>query len=125
MAPRLEVKSRRLLAEFSANLNRLDPQPLDWERFYDFVLYALDHEPPSAEAVGHALVQNGLDWDAAEPFMLFYRHAVELLQRQAALTRKAPPARQRKRNPARPPSGGSMGARERRTRPKRRTRRMR
>jgi len=119
MAPRLEVKSRRLLTEFSANLNRLDPQPLDWERFYDFILYAFDHEPPSAEAVGHALVQNGLDWDAAEPFMLFYRHAVELLQRQAALARKAPPARQRK--PARPPSGGSMGAPKRRER----TRRMR
>ena len=119
MAPRLEVKSRRLLTEFSANLNRLDPQPLDWQRFYDFILYAFDHEPPSAEAVGHALVQNGLDWDAAEPFMLFYRHAVELLQRQAALARKTLPARQRKWKPARPPSGGSMGA------PKRRTRRMR
>ena len=116
MAPRLEIKSRRLLAEFSANLNRLDPQPLDWERFYDFVLYAFDHEPPSAEAVGHALVQNGLDWDAAEPFMLFYRHAVELLQRQAALARKAPPARQRKRKPARPSSGGSMGAPKRQKR---------
>ena len=119
MAPRLEVKSRRLLTEFSANLNRLDPQPLDWQRLYDFILYAFDHEPPSAEAVGHALVQNGLDWDAAEPFMLFYRHAVELLQRQAALARKALPARQRNRKPARPPTGGSMGA------PKRRTRRMR
>ena len=119
MAPRLEVKSRRLLTEFSANLNRLDPQPLDWQRFYDFILYAFDHEPPSAEAVGHALVQNGLDWDAAEPFMLFYRHAVELLQRQATIARKAPPARQRKRKPPRPPSGGSMGA------PKTRTRRTR
>lgn len=117
MAPRLEVKSRRLLSEFSANLNRLDPQPLDWQRFYDFILYAFDYEPPSAEAVGHALVQNGLDWDAAEPFMLFYRHAVELLQRQAALARKAPPARQRK--PARPPSGGSMGAPKRRKRTRR------
>ena len=116
MAPRLEPGSRRLLTVFSANLNRLDPQPLDWERFYDFVLYAFDHEPPSAEAVGHALVQNGLDWDAAEPFMLFYRHAVELLLRQATLTRKAPPARQRKRRPPRPPSGGSMSAPKRRTR---------
>ena len=56
MAARLEVKSRRLLTEFSANLNRLDPQPLDWQRFDDFILYAFDHEPPSAEAVGHALV---------------------------------------------------------------------
>jgi hypothetical protein len=97
----------------------LDPQPLDWQRFYDFILYAFGHEPPSAEAVGHALVQNGLDWDEAEPFMLFYRHAVELLQRQATIARKAPPARQRKRKPPRPPSGGSMGA------PKTRTRRTR
>ena len=116
MAPRLEPGSRRLLTAFSANLNRLDPQPLDWQRFYDFILYAFGHEPPSAEAVGHALVQNGLDWDEAEPFMLFYRHAVELLQRQATVARKAPPARPRKRKPPRPPSGGSMGAPKRRTR---------
>ncbi len=68
MAPRLEPESRRLLTAFSANLNRLDPQPLDWQRFYDFILYAFGHEPPSAEAVGYALVQNGLDWDEAEPF---------------------------------------------------------
>ena len=93
MARRLEVESRRLLTAFSANLNRLDPQPLDWQRFYDFILYAFGHEPPSAEAVGHALVQNGFDWDDAEPFMLFYKHAVELLQRQATLARKARPAR--------------------------------
>ena len=95
MAPRLEPESRRLLTAFSANLNRLDPQPLDWQRFYDFILYAFGHEPPSAEGVGHALVQNGLDWDEAEPFMfmLFYKHAVELLQRQATLARKAPPTR--------------------------------
>jgi hypothetical protein len=119
MAPRLESESRRLLTAFSANLNRLDPQPLDWQRFYDFILYAFGHQPPPAEAVGHAQVQNGLDWDEAEPFMLFYRHAVELLLRQASLARKTPPARQRKRKPARPPSGGSMGA------PKRRTRRTR
>jgi hypothetical protein len=119
MAPRLEPESRRLLTAFSANLNRWDPQPLDWQRFYDFILYAFGHEPPAAEAVGHALVQNGLDWDEAEPFMLFYRHAVELLLRQATLARKAPPARQRKRRPPRPPSGGSMGA------PKTRTRRTR
>jgi len=119
MAPRLEVKSRRLLTAFSANLNRLDPQSLDWQRFYDFILYAFGHEPASAEAVGHALAQNGLDWDEAEPFMLFYRHAVELLQRQATMARKAPPSRQRKRKPPRPPSGGSMGA------PKIRTRRTR
>ena len=49
MAPRLEPESRRLLAAFSANLNRLDPQPLDWQRFYDFILCAFGHEPPSAE----------------------------------------------------------------------------
>jgi hypothetical protein len=99
MAPRLKVKSRRLLTALSANLNRVDPQPLDCQRFYDFTLYAFGHlcafghEPPSAEAVGRALVQNGLDRDEAEPFMLFYKHAVELLQRQAMLARKAPPAR--------------------------------
>jgi hypothetical protein len=116
MAPRLEPGSRRLLTAFSANLNRLDPQPLDWQRFYDFILYAFGHEPPSAEAVGHALVQNGLDWDEAEPFMLFYRHAVELLLRQASVAWKAPPARPRKRKPPRPPSGGSMSAPKRRTR---------
>ena len=106
MAEPIDAEGRRLLADFARRLNRLDPQPLDWQRFYDFILYAFGHEPPSAEAVGHALVQNGLDWDEAEPFMLFYKHAVELLERQAPLAPKAPPGRQRKRKPPRPPSGG-------------------
>jgi hypothetical protein len=61
-APRLKVKSRRLLTAFSANLNRVDPQPLDWQRLYDFTLYAFGHEPPSAEAVGHALVERPRGW---------------------------------------------------------------
>jgi len=107
MAPRITGEARRLLAAFSANLNRPNPEPLDWQRFYDFILYAFSHEPPSAEAVGHALVQNGLDWDEAEPFMLFYRHAVELLQRQPPLARRTPRTRRRNRTPPRPPRRGS------------------
>jgi hypothetical protein len=35
--------------------------------------------------VGHALVQNGLDWDEAEPFMLFYKHVVELLPQASCI----------------------------------------
>jgi hypothetical protein len=117
VAPRLDGRSRRLLTAFSANLNRLNPQPLDWQRLYDFILYAFGHEPPSAAAVGHTLVQDGLDWDEAEPFVLFYMHAIELLGRQATLARRALPASQRKRKPPRPPRGGSVGAPK--TRPRR------
>ncbi len=73
MAPRLEPESRRLLTAFSANLNRLDPQPLDWQRFYDFILYAFGHEPPSGTRLSRSL---------------FYKHAVDLLLRQATLARK-------------------------------------
>jgi hypothetical protein len=32
------------------------------------------------------LVQDGLDWDEAEGFVLFYTHAIELLEREAATT---------------------------------------
>ena len=84
MAEVMDAEARRLLAAFSRRLNRPDPDPLDWQRLYEFILYTFWHSPPSSEAVGHALVQEGLDWDEAEPFMLFYGHAMELLEREAA-----------------------------------------
>ena len=86
MAEPLDAEGRRLLTAFSRSLNRLDPQPLDWQRFYEFILYAFRHSPQPAEAVGHALVQDGLDWEEAEGFVLFYTHAIELLERETATT---------------------------------------
>jgi hypothetical protein len=86
MTEPMDAGARRLLTAFATGLNRLDPQPLDWQHFYEFVLYAFRHAPQTAEAVGHALVQDGLEWDEAEPFMLFYLHAVELLGREVATT---------------------------------------
>lgn len=87
MTEPMDAEARRLLTAFAGRLNRLDPQPLDWQRFYEFILYAFRHAPQTAEAVGHALVQDGLAWEEAEPFVLFYAHAMELLERQAATTR--------------------------------------
>jgi hypothetical protein len=86
MAEPIDAEGRRLLTAFSRRLNRLDPQPLDWQRFYEFILYAFRHSPQPAEAVGHALVQDGLDWEEAEGFVLFYTHAIELLERDTATT---------------------------------------
>jgi hypothetical protein len=86
MAEPIDAEGRRLLTAFSRSLNRLDPQPLDWQRFYEFILYAFRHSPQPAEAVGHALVQDGLDWEEAEGFVLFYTHAIELLERDTATT---------------------------------------
>jgi hypothetical protein len=84
----MDAEARRLLAGFAGRLNRLeDPQPGDWQRLYEFILYAFRHAPQSAEAVGHALVQDGLEWDEAERFLLFYTHAIELLERETATTR--------------------------------------
>lgn len=80
----MDAGARQLLTAFSRTLNRLDPQPLDWQRFYEFILYAFRHSPQTSEAVGHALIQDGLDWDEAEGFVLFYTHAIELLEREAA-----------------------------------------
>lgn len=86
MAEPMDAEARRLLTVFSGSLNRTDPVPRDWQRLYEFILYAFRHSPQSSEAVGHALVQDGLDWDEAEPFVLFYGHAMELLEREAATT---------------------------------------
>jgi hypothetical protein len=85
----MDREARRLLAAFSGSLNRPDPVPLDWQRLYEFILHAFRHSPQSSEAVGHALVQDGLDWDEVEPFVLFYGRAMELLEREAA-TRTSP-----------------------------------
>lgn len=87
MTEPMDVEARRLLTAFSGRLNRLDPQPGDWQRFYEFVLYAFRHAPQTAEGVGHALIQDGLDWEEAERLVLFYTRAIELLEREAATTR--------------------------------------
>ena len=84
MAEPIDAEGRRLLTDFSRRLNRLEPQPLDWQRFYEFILHAFRHSPQPSEAVGHALVQDGLDWEEAEGFVLFYTHAIELLERETA-----------------------------------------
>jgi hypothetical protein len=102
MAEPMDAEARRLIAAFSDGLSRLNPQPLDWQRLYEFILYAFRHAPQAPEAVGHALVQDGLGWDEAERFVLFYTHAMELLERETA-TRRAP---RRRRGPrAAPPPG--------------------
>jgi hypothetical protein len=82
----MDAEARRLLTVFARSLTRLAPQPLDWQRFYEFTLYAFRHAPQTPEAVGHALAQDGLDWEEAEGFVLFYTHAMELLEREAATT---------------------------------------
>ena len=107
----MDAEARRLLNGFASGLNRLDPQPLDWQRFYEFVLYAFRHSIQSAEAVGHALVQDGLDWEEVEPFVLFYTHGIELLEREAATRRT--PTRRRTKQPA-TSAGGNQRTRERR-----------
>jgi hypothetical protein len=95
----MDEEARRLLKLFAGSLDRNRSQPLDWERFYDFVIYVSRHTPASAETVGHALVQEGLDWDHVEPYALFCKHGVELLRRagetpppEAAAPKKAPKA---------------------------------
>lgn len=112
MAEPIDAEGRRLLTAFSRRLNRLDPQPLDWQRFYEFILYAFRHSPQPAEAVGHALVQDGLDWEEAEGFVLFYTHAIELLERETAT---APVSRDR-RAPGKGAGAGRRPAARRRHR---------
>ena len=111
MAEPMDAEGRRLLTAFSRRLNRLDPRPLDWQRFYEFVLHAYRHSPQPSEAVAHALVQDGLDWPEAEGFVLFYTHAIELLERETAT---APAARPRRAIRRRPRAGRKPTARKRR-----------
>jgi hypothetical protein len=110
MTEPMDVEARRLLTAFSGRLNRLDPQPGDWQRFYEFVLYAFRHAPQTAEGLGHALVQDGLGWEEAERFVLFYSHAIELLEREAATTRM----------PTRPRAGRSVSRAGRKPRARKR-----
>jgi hypothetical protein len=60
------------------------PEPAEWPRLYDFIIHVTRRQAPSAEAVGHALVQAGLDWEEIEPYVIFYGHAVELPRRAQA-----------------------------------------
>jgi len=98
MPETMDLEARRLLTAFATTLTRLAPQPLDWQRFYEFVLYAFRHAPQTAEAVGHALVQDGLAWEEAEPFVLFYTRAIELLELELVTT-PPPRAPRTKRTP--------------------------
>ncbi len=78
----MDEEARRLLKDFATHLNRTVPQPerSEWPRLYDFIIHVARRGAPSAESVGHALVQEGLDWDEVEAYVLFYEHAVELLR---------------------------------------------
>lgn len=80
----MDAEAQRLLRDFATHLNRTVPQPepAEWPRLYDFIIHVTRGQAPSAEAVGHALVQAGLDWEEVEPYVTFYRHAVELLERE-------------------------------------------
>lgn len=92
----MDAEAERLLQDFASNLNRRVPQPelAEWPRLYDFIIHVTRHRAPSAEAVGHALVHAGLDWEEIEPYVIFYGHAVELIRRAqgSAVIPGAPPA---------------------------------
>lgn len=103
----MDAEAQRLLNDFMTHLDRTVPQPepAEWPRLYEFILHVTRRQPPSAETVGHALVQAGLDWDEIEPYVIFYRRAVELLERareKAAITGVPPATRTatKKRAPA-------------------------
>lgn len=93
----MDAEAQRLLQDFATNLNRTVPQPelAEWPRLYDFIIHVSRRQAPSAEAVGHALVQAGLDWEEIEPYVIFYGHAVELLRRaqEQAITGGRPASR--------------------------------
>jgi hypothetical protein len=82
----MDAEAQRLLREFATNLDRTVPQPelAEWPRLYEFIIHVSRHQAPSAEDVGHALVQAGLDWEEIEPYVTFYGHAVALLRRAQA-----------------------------------------
>jgi hypothetical protein len=106
----MDPEAQRLLKDFATHLNRTVPQPepAEWPRLYDFIIHVTRRQAPSAEAVGHALVQTGLDWEEIEPYVIFYGRAVALLGRaqEKAVTRGAPAAKRpvtKKRAPVRRP----------------------
>jgi hypothetical protein len=107
----MDAEAQRLLQDFATNLNRTVPQPelAEWPRLYEFIIHVSRRQAPSAEEVGHALVQAGLDWEEIEPYLIFYGHAVELLRRaqEQAITGGRPASRTTtKRTPRdQPPDG--------------------
>jgi hypothetical protein len=98
----MDAQARRLLTAFTRSLNRANPQSADWERFSEFILYAYRHAPQTSEAVGHALVTDGLDWEEAEPFVLFHLHATRLLEREAAEQAEKANSSKRSTRPGKP-----------------------
>jgi hypothetical protein len=89
----MDAEANRLLKDFATHLNRTVPQPepSEWPRLYDFIIHVTRRQAPSAEAVGHALIQEGLDWDEVEPYVTFYGRGVALLgrARDTAIARAA------------------------------------
>ena len=106
----MDAEAQRLLDDFATHLNRTVPQPepAEWPRLYDFIIHVTRSQAPSAEAVGHALVRAGLDWEEVEPYLNFYGRAVALLgrAREKAVITGVSPARRtatKKRAPVRRP----------------------
>ena len=101
---RLDVEAQRLLKDFATHLNRTVPQPepAEWPRLYDFIIHVARRQAPSAEAVGHALIQEGLDWDEVEPYVTFYGRGIALLgrARETALARAAARRPETKKGPS-------------------------
>ena len=78
----MDATGRDMLHAFVEALNKGAPHPLDWQRFYDFVIYAHGLERAyRVEEVRAILIEEGLTGERARRFAQFYEDGLALLRR--------------------------------------------
>ncbi len=78
----MDTRGRDMLHRFVGALNRGAPHPLDWQRFYDFIIYAhgLEHAY-RVDEVRAILTGEGLTGEEARRFIYLYDDGLALLRR--------------------------------------------
>jgi hypothetical protein len=76
----MDDNERRMLGLFVKGLNTRNPHPRDWERFYDFIVYAFSQgRRHGVGSLTLALEEQGLSYESAIQFARFYEYAIPLL----------------------------------------------
>lgn len=78
----MDAEARTMLHRFVHSLNQDMPHPLDWQRFYDFIIYSFQRGAFPVDDIQAVLEEEGLRVERTKDRLLsFYEHGVDLLAR--------------------------------------------
>lgn len=81
LVPRLSPKAKEFFSRFISEANKSGLHPLDWSRFYDFVIVShILRSKVSEDDVAYLLVTEGFDTDHARSIARVYYHGRKILK---------------------------------------------